>query len=124
VAARVADMARKGHLRVVGVVENMSAFTCAHGERYALFGSGGGDRLAAELGVPLLAKVPFDLAMAEAGETRGAPALDGDGPATAALAELARLLSTEVVPPFERASGTARLLDAVTAATATGGPTA
>ncbi len=42
VAARAADMARKGHLRVAGVIENMSAFTCDHGTSYALFGAGGG----------------------------------------------------------------------------------
>ena len=46
VAARAADMARKGYLRVAGVIENMSDFTCEHGTTYALFGSGGGARLA------------------------------------------------------------------------------
>ncbi|HET9731904.1 MAG TPA: P-loop NTPase, partial [Acidimicrobiales bacterium] len=49
VAARAADMARKGYLRVAGVIENMSGFVCDHGERYDLFGSGGGERLAAEI---------------------------------------------------------------------------
>ena len=44
VAARAADMARKGYLRVAGVIENMSDFTCEHGTTYALFGSGGGAR--------------------------------------------------------------------------------
>ena len=44
VAARAADMARKGHLRVAGVIENMSAFTCDHGTTYPLFGEGGGAR--------------------------------------------------------------------------------
>ena len=47
VAARAADMARRGYLRVAGVIENMSDFTCEHGTTYALFGSGGGERLAA-----------------------------------------------------------------------------
>src|SRR6202023_1705665 len=46
VAARAADMARKGYLRVAGVIENMSDFTCEHGTSYALFGSGGGARRA------------------------------------------------------------------------------
>ena len=40
VAARAADMARKGYLRVAGVIENMSDFTCEHGTTYALFGAG------------------------------------------------------------------------------------
>ena len=52
VAARTADMARKGYLQVTGVIENMSDFTCEHGTSYALFGSGGGDRLAADVGRP------------------------------------------------------------------------
>ena len=42
VAIRAADMARRSFLRVAGVIENMSAFTCEHGETYALFGAGGG----------------------------------------------------------------------------------
>ena len=46
VAARAASMARKSYLRIAGVIENMSAFTCSHGERHELFGSGGGQRLA------------------------------------------------------------------------------
>ena len=46
VAARAADMARRSFLRVAGVIENMSAFVCDHGESYALFGSGGGRLLA------------------------------------------------------------------------------
>ena len=52
VAARAADMARRGYLRVAGVIENMSDFTCEHGTTYALFGSGGGERLAHEPGRP------------------------------------------------------------------------
>ena len=56
VAARTADMARKGYLRVAGVIENMSDFTCEHGTSYALFGSGGGARLAADVGSPSSAR--------------------------------------------------------------------
>ena len=56
VAARAADMARRGYLRVAGVIENMSDFTCEHGTTYSLFGSGGGERLATELGVPLVGR--------------------------------------------------------------------
>src|SRR5690606_40266916 len=40
VAVRVADMARRSHMPVIGVVENMSGFECAHGQRYDLFGTG------------------------------------------------------------------------------------
>ena len=56
VAARAADMARKGYLRVVGVIENMSGFTCEHGDNLCPVRSGGGERLAAEIGVPLLGR--------------------------------------------------------------------
>ena len=87
VASRVADMARRSYLKVVGVVENMSAFTCAHGEEYPLFGTGGGEALAAEIGVPLLARIPLEPGVAAGGD-RGVPlALDrpdspGAGPST------------------------------------------
>src|SRR5579862_2839555 len=68
VAARAADMARKGHLRVAGVIENMSPFTCEHGTSYALFGSGGGERLSTEIGVPLVGTVPLHPDMAASGD--------------------------------------------------------
>ena len=70
VAGRAADMARRGHVRVAGVIENMSAFTCADGETYEIFGSGGGQRLADEIGVPLIGSVPLDARLA-AGGRRG-----------------------------------------------------
>src|SRR5207237_199326 len=72
VATRVVDMARKGYLRVAGVIENMSAFTCDHGTSYPLFGSGGGERLAAEVGVALIGSVPLDPAVAAGGDA-GSP---------------------------------------------------
>jgi hypothetical protein len=53
VAVRVADMARRSYMPIVGVLENMADFTCDHGTSYRLFGSGGGDELAEALNVPL-----------------------------------------------------------------------
>ena len=53
VAARAADFARKSNIRVLGVIENMSGFTCACGERHNVFGVGGGGSLAEELRVPI-----------------------------------------------------------------------
>ena len=50
VAVRVADMARRSYLPVVGVIENMAGFTCEHGETHNLFGEGGGRELADSLG--------------------------------------------------------------------------
>jgi ATP-binding protein involved in chromosome partitioning len=78
VAARAADMARKGYLRVAGVIENMSDFTCEHGTTYALFGSGGGSRLAHGLGVPLIGSIPLHPDLAAAGDA-GTPVAGGDG---------------------------------------------
>ena len=114
VAARAADMARKGFLRVAGVIENMSGFVCDHGEAYALFGSGGGSRLAEQIGVPLLGAIPLDPAVATGGDT-GSPAAAGDSVVAAAFADLAERLVTQAMPPVEMAGCTARLLDTVEA---------
>ncbi len=59
VASRAAEMAGKVDLEVVGVVENMSGFTAPDGQRFAIFGEGGGELLASDLDVPLLGKVPI-----------------------------------------------------------------
>jgi ATP-binding protein involved in chromosome partitioning len=111
VAVRAADMARKGFLRVVGVVENMSGFTCDHGEHYDLFGSGGGRRLAGEIGAPLLGCIPLEPAVSAGGDS-GVPAALGEGEAAAAFAALADAL-LEVAPVVEMKDCSARMLDAV-----------
>jgi len=59
VARRAALMAKEVDQEVIGVVENMSWFTGDDGTRYELFGSGGGQILADELGVDLMARVPL-----------------------------------------------------------------
>jgi len=123
VAARAADMARKGYLRVAGVVENMSDFTCEHGTTYALFGSGGGERLAHALGVPLIGTIPLHPALAAAGDT-GRPVAEGEGELAEAFAELARTIVEEVAPRVETAGCTARMLDRVEAAVAAADTTA
>ena len=111
VAARAADMARKGYLRVAGVIENMSAFHCEHGGTYALFGSGGGARLAAEIGVPLLGTIPLDASVAAGGDSGEPASLAPSGPVVDAFAALAERIFTDALPPVEMASCTARLLD-------------
>ncbi|HUE58947.1 MAG TPA: Mrp/NBP35 family ATP-binding protein [Acidimicrobiales bacterium] len=116
VAVRAADMARKGYLRVAGVVENMSGFTCGHGERYDLFGSGGGARLANEIGVPLLAQIPLEPAVSVGGD-RGEPAALGEGEAARSFSDLVDAV-TDVAPVIEMRDCTARMLDAVGAAAA------
>ena len=115
VAARAADMARKTYLRIAGVIENMSSFTCAHGESYALFGQGGGDALAADIGSPLLGRIPLELAVGTGGDT-GAPVALGDGPAAEAFRAIAARIVEEAIPPVDMAGCTARLLEGVEAA--------
>jgi ATP-binding protein involved in chromosome partitioning len=115
VAARAADMARRGYLRVAGVVENMSDFTCEHGATYALFGSGGGQRLAAELGVPLVGTIPLHPDMAAAGD-EGEPVALGRGELAAVFAHLARAVAEDIAPVVETSGCTARLLDSVAGA--------
>ncbi len=66
VAARVADMARKSHLRVIGVVENMSTYLDASGTHHDIFGAGGGEQLAEQLGVAFLGEVPIEPQVASA----------------------------------------------------------
>jgi ATP-binding protein involved in chromosome partitioning len=112
VAARAADLARKTYLRVVGVIENMSTFTCDHGESYALFGAGGGQTLADEIGAPLLGSVPIESAVASGGDT-GEPAVLGVGPAADALRAIVRDIIDVAVPPVDMAGCSARLLENV-----------
>jgi ATP-binding protein involved in chromosome partitioning len=113
VAIRAADMARRSFLRVAGVIENMSAFTCDHGESYPLFGTGGGQTLADEIGVELLGQVPLEAAVAAGGDAGTPVVLDGTGPAAAAFAAIAERVATEIAPPVDMAGCSARLLDAV-----------
>ena len=116
VATRAADMARKGYLRVAGVVENMSAFECEHGTRYALFGEGGGKRLADEVGAPLLGSIPLDPSVAAGGDTGRPAALAGPGdPVADAFTALADCIAETALPLVEMAGCTARLLDSVEA---------
>jgi ATP-binding protein involved in chromosome partitioning len=79
VAARAAAMAQKTNMRLLGVVENMSG---------DVFGSGGGEELADELGVPLLGTVPLDPALREQGDA-GAPVVSAQPEAESAHAILA-----------------------------------
>jgi ATP-binding protein involved in chromosome partitioning len=111
VAVRAADMARKGYLRVAGVVENMSGFTCDHGEHYEIFGRGGGDRLATEIGAPLLGRIPLETGVSAGGDT-GHPVSQGEGPAAIAFAALADTV-LGAIPVVEMKDCTARLLDQV-----------
>ena len=91
-ALRGAKMFERVGIPVLGIVENMSYFSCPHcGERSEIFVSGGGKRLADELGVPLLGQVPLQAEMAAMAD-QGKPVVIGqpDSPAGRALAEIAK----------------------------------
>lgn len=115
VAARVADMGRKNYLRIVGVIENMSEFVAPDGSRHALFGRGGGQSLADDIGVPLLGSVPIEPVVSEGGDT-GQPAALGEGAAADEIRSIATAIAEEHVPPVEMAGCSARMLDAAMAA--------
>lgn len=100
VAIRVADMARRSHMPVVGVIENMSG---------NVFGQGGGKELADELGVPLLASIPLDQAVVEGGDDGHPVVLDpSSGLAATRLADLVDKV-TAVVPPADLETCTGRI---------------
>jgi ATP-binding protein involved in chromosome partitioning len=91
VAARAADTALRFDLEIAGVVENMSGFTTPSGERFTIFGEGGGQLLADELDVPLLGKIPLQEELRIAAD-EGLPLVlqDPDAPAAQALSHTAR----------------------------------
>src|SRR5262245_6317206 len=103
VARRSAQMADKVNLEICGVIENMSGFTTPDGQRFAIFGEGGGRALADELEVPLLAQVPLTMPL-RAQADAGVPlvAVDPDDAAAQAIGHAARgLIALEKPVPFE-----------------------
>ena len=103
VARRSAHMAHKVDLEIGGVIENMSGFTTPSGERFAIFGEGGGQELADELDVPLLGKVPLTMPLREHADS-GVPLVieDPDDPASQAIRRVARgLIAMTPAAPFE-----------------------
>jgi ATP-binding protein involved in chromosome partitioning len=99
VAQRSAAMAAKVELDVVGVIENMSWFRGDDGKLYELFGSGGGEELAAQLGVPLLGRVPL-VPELRAGGDEGRPIVVADPASEAAgvFRTIAERLDVELSP--------------------------
>jgi ATP-binding protein involved in chromosome partitioning len=100
VARRSAEMAHKVSLEIGGVIENMSGFTTPSGERFAIFGEGGGKELADELDVPLLGKVPLTMPLREHADS-GTPLVieDAGDPASQAIHQAARGLIAMGNPP-------------------------
>ena len=103
VARRSAHMAHKVDLQIGGVIENMSSFTTPSGERFTIFGEGGGQELADELDVPLLGKVPLTMPLREQADS-GMPLVieNPDDPASQAIRHIARgLIAMAPVAPVE-----------------------
>ena len=111
IAARVADMARRSYLKVLGVVENMTDFVAPDGTRHTIFGSGGGTRLAALTGAPLVGTVPIEPAVSSDGDA-GKPVVlaHPDSAAARELLSIAERIVTDLLPPVEMAGCTARML--------------
>jgi len=91
VARRSAEMAHKVDLEIAGVIENMAGFVTPDGERYPIFGEGGGRELADELDVPLLGQVPLTMPLREQADA-GVPLIvcDPDDPAAQGIRHVAR----------------------------------
>ncbi|MBY0514796.1 MAG: Mrp/NBP35 family ATP-binding protein, partial [Gemmataceae bacterium] len=85
---------------VLGVIENMSYFVGDDGKRYDIFRAGGGKRLAAEIGVPLLGELPIDPRVAECGDA-GEPMVrkHPDSPIAQAYRKLAATVAAECGKP-------------------------
>lgn len=113
VATRVADMARRSHIKVAGVIENLSAYVDDRGTEHAIFGSGGGEQLAASIAAPFVGRVPIEPAVSEDGD-EGRPLVlaHPDTPAALEFARVATLIATQVLPPVDMAGCTARILEA------------
>jgi ATP-binding protein involved in chromosome partitioning len=119
VAARAAETALRFDLEIAGVIENMSGFTTPAGERFTIFGEGGGQLLADELDVPLVGKIPLQEELRVcADEGRPLVLEDPDAPASQALFHAARgivaatpqelaVLQAPSGPPVPQVTGTA-----------------
>ena len=113
VAIRAADMARRSFLRVAGVIENMSELTCDHGESYALFGTGGGQALADEVGVELLGQIPIEPAVAAGGDNGEPLVLTSSSEAARVFSAIAARIIADTPEVEEMAGCSARDEDVV-----------
>jgi ATP-binding protein involved in chromosome partitioning len=103
---KAVTMCQKLGLCVLGVVENQSYFTCDHGQRYELFGSGGGQEVARLAGAPLLGQIPIDPRLREAGDT-GKPLVETapDSPIGQVFLGIAQALATRIAEENARSGG-------------------
>jgi ATP-binding protein involved in chromosome partitioning len=109
VAIRVADMARRSHMPIVGVIENMAGLACDCGRVHSVFGHGGGQELADDLGVPLIASIPLDPEVVPGGD-QGRPVVSSSPGSAAGVALMAATDTlVRLVPPAELETCTGRI---------------
>ena len=96
-ARRGLEMFRQLDVNIFGVVENMSYLELPDGSRVDVFGAGGGERLAAEAGVPFIGAIPMDPAVRSGGDS-GIPVTvaDPDSPVAQALSQVAMDLAAKI----------------------------
>jgi ATP-binding protein involved in chromosome partitioning len=100
-AGKAISFIRKMEMPVLGIIENMSGFVCPKcGEKIDLFGSGGGEQLARETGVPFLGSIPMDPAVVRSGD-EGRPFIlqDRDSPTRRALEQVVEALIRRLDEP-------------------------
>ena len=109
VATRVADMAKRSFIPLLGVIENMSYFETDTGQKYEIFGEGGGEKLAEQFAIPLLMKIPLsENTTIEA--DKGIPLIEQemDTPTKSSLNDLVNKI-TDVLPPIADETCTGRI---------------
>lgn len=86
---KAVSMLNKVNTPILGIVENMSGFISPDGTNVDIFGSGGGEKLAQSLNVPLLAKIPITLTIRESGDAGRPVAVENVSSASKIFKELA-----------------------------------
>ena len=109
VATRVADMAKRSFIPLLGVIENMSYFETNTGKKYEIFGEGGGEKLAEQFAIPLLMKIPLSESTTTEAD-KGIPLIEqqADTPTKSSLNTLVNKI-TAALPPITDETCTGRI---------------
>ena len=109
VATRVADMAKRSFIPLLGVIENMSYFETTTGQKYEIFGEGGGEKLAEQFAIPLLMKIPLSESTTTEAD-KGIPLIEqqADTPTKSSLHKLINII-TDALPPITDETCTGRI---------------
>ena len=109
VATRVADMAKRSFIPLLGVIENMSYFETNTGKKYEIFGKGGGEKLAEQFAIPLLMKIPLSESTTTEADN-GIPLIEqqADTPTKSSLNTLVNKI-TDALPPITDETCTGRI---------------